>query len=849
MLFIKNVFMCKNKKIGYSKLSLLIKKALCSVVFSALVPSTLLATEFNTNFMDVEDRDNIDLSQFEKKGQIPAGQYIVQVSINKNLLPKTWTLEWLAADNESGTQLCLTAEHLQQFGFDEKFIQQLHEWNQQKCLDITRKPELSVKLDKANMLVNLTAPQSWMKYQAKNWTPPEYWDEGISGALLDYNVYANQYEPKNGDSTQNISSYGTLGFNFGAWRFRSDYQYSEDFVNGKSNGSEATLPRTYLFRPIPSISSKFTMGQYDLNSDIFDTFHFTGASLESDEHMLPPDLQGYAPQITGIAQTNAKVTVEQNGRVLYQTTVSPGPFTISDLGNTLQGQMDVTVEEEDGRKSTFQVGSASVPFLTRKGQVRYKTSIGKPTTTSNNDVNNPLFLTSEFSWGWLGNTSLYGGAILTADDYQSISSGIGFNLNELGSISFDITRSEAKLGYSENTQEKKSGYSYRVNYAKRFESTGSQVTFAGYRFSDKEYVTMTEYLNSWDGDENTDDEKESYVLSFNQTIESLGVNAYLNISRDTYWNSGSDTSYSLSLSRNFDLGNIKGISASLSLTRTRWDGENENQYYLSFSIPLGQSSSMSYNVQRYGDKTAQSVSYYDSSDKDNTWNISASADNDQIRDGEPALRGGYQHYSPYGRLNLAASVQPNIYNSLNVGWSGSATATRHGAALHDYTSGNNARMMVDTDGIAGIALNRSRAVTNSYGIGVIPSISNYQTATLQVNSNDLPEGVDVSNSVIRTTLTEGAIGYTALSATKGYQIVGVIRLADGRFPPLGVAVVDAKTNKEVGLVAEDGFVYLSGIQEGSLLRVTWANNTCEISPPNQSNISEAAIILPCKTVH
>lgn len=159
--------MCKNKKTGHLNLFLFIKKALCSVVFSALVPSTVLATEFNTHFMDVDDRDNIDLSQFEKKGQIPAGQYIVQVSINKNVLPKTWTLEWLAADNESGTQLCLTAEHLQQLGFDETFIKQLHEWNQQKCLDVTRKPELSVKLDKANMLLNLTAPQLWMKYQAK----------------------------------------------------------------------------------------------------------------------------------------------------------------------------------------------------------------------------------------------------------------------------------------------------------------------------------------------------------------------------------------------------------------------------------------------------------------------------------------------------------------------------------------------------------------------------------------------------------------------------------------------------------------------------------------------------------
>lgn len=82
----------------------------------------------------------------------------------------------------------------------------------------------------------------------------------------------------------------------------------------------------------------------------------------------------------------------QNGRVLYQTTVAPGPFTISDLGQSFQGQLDVTVEEEDGRTNTFQVGSASIPYLTRKGQVRYKTSLGKPTSVGHNDINNPFFL-------------------------------------------------------------------------------------------------------------------------------------------------------------------------------------------------------------------------------------------------------------------------------------------------------------------------------------------------------------------------------------------------------------------------------------------------------------------------
>lgn len=34
-------------------------------------------------------------------------------------------------------------------------------------------------------------------------------------------------------------------------------------------------------------------------------------------------------------------------------------------------------------------------------------------------------------------------------------------------------------------------------------------------------------------------------------------------------------------------------------------------------------------------------------------------------------------------------------------------------------------------------------------------------------------------------------------------------------------VTDKATGKDVGLVAEDGFVYLSGIQENSTLHLTW----------------------------
>lgn len=830
------------------KLSLLIKHTLYSACVTALLSTPLYAIEFNTDMIDAEDRQNIDLSQFEKKGYIPVGTYLVRVKINKNTLPKAYNMEWVKADNESGSQLCLTKDRLTEFGFADSFIESLQVLDQQNCLELSHKPELIIRLDKANMVLTLTVPQAWMKYQAKNWTPPEYWDDGIAGLMLDYNLYASQYMPNQGDSNQSFNSYGTLGFNLGAWRLRSDYQYDQSFVERKSTGTNSSLPRTYLFRPIPSLASKFTMGQYDLSSDIYDTFHFTGASLESDEQMLPPDLRGYAPQITGIAQTNAKVTVMQNGRMLYQTTVSPGPFTISDLGTTLQGQLDVTIEEEDGRKSTFQVSSASIPFLTRKGQVRYKSSVGKPTSTTHNDVNNPLFWTGEASWGWLNDVSLYGGAIVTADDYQAATGGVGFNLNSFGSLSFDVTRAEANL--RDDNEGKQRGFSYRANYAKRFEETGSQITFAGYRFSDKEYVTMNEYINSRNGDDSSSNEKESYVLSFNQYVAPLAVNTYLSVTRNTYWNSETNTNYSFSISRNFDIGDFKNISASLAMSRVSWDDEEENQYYFSISLPLENNRNIMYSLQRYGDDSAtQTATWYDGSDRNNPWNLSVSGTDKEFGDGEAAMRGYYQHYSPYGRLNVNGTVQPSNYRSFSAGWNGSFTATRHGAALHDYNAGNSSRVMVDADGISGVEVNNNRSMTNMFGISVVPSVGNYTTATVMVNNNNLPDGVDVTNSVIRTTLTEGAIGYMPLSATKGYQIIGVIRLENGQFPPLGVTVTDKATGRDMGLVADDGFVYLSGVQENSMLTLKWNDKVCDITPPNHSNTDGQAVILPCKPAH
>ena len=42
--------------------------------------------EFNTDVLDIDDRDNVDLSQFSREGYIMPGQYDMAVQINKSSL-------------------------------------------------------------------------------------------------------------------------------------------------------------------------------------------------------------------------------------------------------------------------------------------------------------------------------------------------------------------------------------------------------------------------------------------------------------------------------------------------------------------------------------------------------------------------------------------------------------------------------------------------------------------------------------------------------------------------------------------------------------------------------------------
>ena len=95
-------------------------------------------------------------------------------------------------------------------------------------------------------------------------------------------------------------------------------------INGDDTQKNWEWSRYYAWRALPSLKAKLALGEDYLNSDIFDGFNYVGGSVSTDDQMLPPNLRGYAPDISGVAHTTAKVTVSQMGRVTLRNPGSGG---------------------------------------------------------------------------------------------------------------------------------------------------------------------------------------------------------------------------------------------------------------------------------------------------------------------------------------------------------------------------------------------------------------------------------------------------------------------------------------------------------------------------------------------
>ncbi|OCJ45508.1 outer membrane usher protein [Serratia sp. 14-2641] len=824
-----------------------LRPSFLGVIISYIIGGAITSVQaaefsFNTDVLDVNDRSNIDLEQFSRSGYIMPGDYIMSVHINKQELLEQPVIFYPPDNDPKGSEACVTPELVEQFALKPEMQKKLAWWHQGQCLVVSSLEGMTAKGDLGAAKLYLNIPQAYLEYSSDDWDPPSRWDNGIPGLLLDYNLNSQtQRQYQRGTQSYNVSGNGTVGANLGAWRLRADWQTRLDHQSdsGQSTQNSWDWSRYYAYRAIPRLSAQLMMGENFLNSDIFDSFRFTGASLVTDDNMLPPNLRGYAPEVTGIAKTNARVIISQQGRILRETQVAAGPFRIQDINDAVSGQLSIRVEEQDGSVQEFKMDTASVPYLTRPGTVRYKVAIGRPADWQH-DTNGPLFATGEFSWGVSNGWSLYGGGV-AGGDYNALALGIGRDLMMLGALSFDATQSQARLPYEDRTL---SGGSYRLSYSKRFDDYDSQVTFAGYRFSQQNYMSMSEFLDARTNGSRSQNSKEMYTITFNQQFRDLGLNANLNYNHQTFWDRPANDRYNLTLSRYFDIGQFKNLSLSMTAYRNKYNGTNDDGMYLSLSMPWGNHGSVSYGSSYDRNDNSHQVSYYDQVNDHSTYLVSSGVSRSGVM-----ARGNYSHQGDIALMNGTASYQEGRYTALGVSFQGGATATLEGAALHRSTANGGTRMMLDTGGVAGIPIRGYGATTasNRFGKAVVSDVGSYYRSRVSIDLNKLPDNAEATHSVVQATLTEGAIGYRKFEIISGEKAMAAIRLADGSTPPFGASVLN-KNKQDVGIVNDGGSVYLSGINAGETMAVHWGGIAqCELVLPDLlPNSNQTDLLLPCR---
>ncbi|EBH1886802.1 outer membrane usher protein, partial [Salmonella enterica] len=797
--------------------------------------------QFNTDVLDLKDRKNIDLSNFSKENYVMPGKYTFSVMINKSSLGEQDVNVYEVNAGEESNLICIEKKHADQFGLKAEYLSNLTWIHNGECLNIESIDGTSLKIDLATSSMYVSVPQAYLEYSSDDWDPPSRWDEGIPGFLFDYNMSGRvQKNHRSKDEQYRLSGNGTSGINFGPWRLRADWQATFNRKSGNTEHNENNFEwnRYYLYRALPKWGAKLTVGEDYLKSDIFDSFRYTGASIATDLTMLPPSLRGYAPEITGFAKTNATVTLSQQGRILYETQVAAGPYRIQDINDAVTGKIDVKVEEEDGTVSVFSVNTANIPYLTRPGSVRYKVATGKPSDWKHN-TSGDLFLTGEYSWGVANGWSMYGG-VISDKNYKAISTGIGKDLMLLGALSFDITESKAKIN---NESENLKGKSYRLSYSKVFEELDSQVTFAGYRFSEENYMSMNEYLDARYNSRRTGGNKEMYTVTLNKQFREWGLSSYFNYSHQTYWNRPDNDQYNMTLSKYFDIGRFKNISISGTAYRNKYNNTNDDGVYLSLSMPWGNGESYSYNTSSNGGDSTHRVGYSKRISENDNYQLYAGHDNKGVN-----LSGFYNHFDDSVKVSANFGYQENVYSAIGATLQGGLTLTGEGGALHRTGSNGGTRMLISSSGVSEVPVRGYGMVsrTNKWGKTVITDLNSYYRNKFSVDLNLLNDETEAIKSVTEATLTEGAIGHRKVEVLSGIKVMAVIRLPDGSYPPFGT-LVSNEENQTMGIVNDDGEVYLAGVRPGAKASISWEGaNKCELLLPSAlpANLGNK-MLLPC----
>ncbi len=760
-------------------------------IFVTLNSASLHAIEFDWSFVQGGSQGGAAWNDLTNK-YVP-GRFLVDVSLNGRQQGK----RLVTIEVEDSNELCLSQQWLNDANIyinPEFYAPYFDELRQ--CYFIERDKSSQVEFDFSAQKMAFSFPQKGLSKERDELLE---WNYGMPALRTSYSVNANV----NDVGTTTYGSLGLIG-NVGRWVATSSVSASEDNLD---------ISTVTASRALYDLKADLTVGKTYTGNSLVGGAGLLGIGIVSNSSMSPNAL-GYTPIFSGVATSNARVSLTQNGRTVHSEMVPPGPFEIANVNLLNSGDVTMTVTENDGSKTTQLYPLTIVPNMLNPGEVEYGLYSG--IRESGGDELGGVFVAGNLGYGF-DVVTLKGSALMHAK-YAAMGGGAITGLGSLGTLGVEGAYSNARY----DNDDVHNGGKISVTYAKTFNKS-TNLQLIGAQYTSRNYTEFSEF-SPWDAGEKVwNNQKTQYELSLSHQLTnsvSTGISGWHRI----YWDDTDDAtginarmsarfdSFSLSFGANYNrAGDDENYSASLSVTVPFSVFDKSYSSYA--GIAVSDSGAETYTAgisSTLGERIDYSASVGWSDDSDKTHSLQTGYNGDRV-----GLKG--QLSQTGGRTTGSVSMMGSV---IALPTKGDVIFTRN---ISDTIVIAN---VADTEGVEFIS---SPYPSNNKGNSVVP-VSAYRENSVTLVGDTLPLEVELLNTNQRVMPTASSVVYMPFDTVTVKRYLFQIKDPQGQFVPAG-SWAESTAGVPLGFVIQNGILFVNSVDELDGVQV----GSCVIS---RSNIKE-----------
>lgn len=790
-----------------------------------VLPKSADELEFDADFLRGKAFRKLDATQMKSMNQAPPGRSMVDVFRNDQFIVKTDIL--FARPAQGGaTRPCITPLQIQLLGLNPKHyssqglaLVQSASTNSQgqtpatpNCLFIEEWVSgSSTRYEAGELRLYINIPQAFISRAYRQSVPPELLNKGETAGFVNYTLNDFRTRVSNVESTNQFVSLNT-GMSIGDWRLRQSAYMSKN----QSGASTFTTGELLVKRTLIDMKSSLALGGISTLSPVIGSTSLRGIRLSSEEGLMPDEEKRYRPLVKGMARTNARVSVSQNGLKFFEQNVPAGPFEFTDLSPlSTVGDLEVKVSEADGSEQVFTVPYSFANGKLNPGSWRYSLALGDYPQYANAQHQTVGHAYLRYGLNDFVTPTL---EVLASNTYRM--AGWQTNLsNTWGSLAVSGL-------YSRLIQpQAQYGDAYRLNYYSP--ALGMVGVYAGLSQQSVGFLYPSAGLNlSSTATVPTQATKGSRYVGSSFNLKPFG-NFSVSASQQSSWGQAGTTDQ-LRMGYGFSFNGV-AFSVNYDQTKVPRNASSTQTLTLSVNLPLSLMSNRGWvrssSSQTDQETVSHSVSYVgNAQDNQLGYSLSYSQQGDnQSSSGSVS----YQH--PWG--GISGSVTTG-YLFHQTGFNATGSVVGHsGGVILGPTVGETFAIVEIPSGEGVEIRGAGRARVNGQGFGLVPSLSAFNLNDVELNLSNAPLDLDIENISQKIAPLDGSIVRLKFAANSGKATLIQISRDSGDNVPIGATVQD-EDDQILGSVGQGSRALVRLRKALGRLKVIWGdtpNERCEFN--------------------